>query len=138
MKFEENFRFILPGLNLRPTEINAIAGIEQLKKINKFILSRRKNYFYLKNISEKDNNFIIQEEVGKSSWFGFSLIINNKKIKRNNLINYLKKYGIETRPIVCGNIIKSEMIKYFLIFLIIVIKNYYNSDFINKNGFFYR
>ena len=30
-EFEENFRFILPGLNLRPTEINAIAGIEQLK-----------------------------------------------------------------------------------------------------------
>ena len=32
-EFEENFRFILPGLNLRPTEINAIVGIEQLKKL---------------------------------------------------------------------------------------------------------
>ena len=63
------------------------------------------------------------------------MIINNKKIKRNNLINYLKKYGIETRPIVCGNIMKSEMIKYFN-FSNNSNKNFYNSDFINKNGFF--
>ena len=133
--FEENFRFILPGLNLRPTEINAIAGIEQLKKINKFILNRRKNYFEFKKYFENDKNFIIQKEIGKSSWFGFSLIINNKKIKRVNLINYLKKNGIETRPIVCGNIMKSEMIKYFNISNNSN-KKYINSDFINKNGFF--
>lgn len=133
--FEENFRFILPGLNLRPTEINAIAGIEQLKKINKFILNRRKNYFEFKKYFENDENFIIQKEIGKSSWFGFSLIINNKRIKRVNLINYLKKNDIETRPIVCGNIMKSEMIKYFNISNNSN-KNYINSDFINKNGFF--
>ena len=34
------YNFIL-GYNLRPTEINGVAGIEQLKKFNNFLKIRR-------------------------------------------------------------------------------------------------
>lgn len=134
-KFKENFNFILPGLNLRPTELNAISGLEQLKKINKFIKNRRKNYKVFKKCFENNKHLIIQKEIGISSWFGFSLIIKNKKIKRDNLVKFLSKNRIETRPIVGGNITKNKMIKYFQV------KNsknkiFENAEYIDKNGFF--
>ena len=32
-EFYENYRFILPGYNVRPQEINGAIGIEQIKKV---------------------------------------------------------------------------------------------------------
>ena len=40
--FYSRFNFILPGYNLRPTEINSVIGIEQLKKIDLFNKIRKK------------------------------------------------------------------------------------------------
>ena len=63
----------------------------------------------------KDFDFIdIQEELGSSSWFGFGMILNEKaKFSRDTLIEKLKNKGIETRPIVCGNILENEMTEFF-------------------------
>ena len=41
--FEESFRFVLPGYNVRPLELEAAIGIEQLKKLPGFITERRRN-----------------------------------------------------------------------------------------------
>ena len=134
-EFEENFRFILPGLNLRPSELNALAGREQLKKINKFLKVRRNNHSVFYKHFSNDKNFLIQKNIGSSSWFGFSLIILNPKIKRKKLINFLKRKGIETRPIVSGNIKNCEMIKYFKISNSNIAK-FDNSEIVDRNGFF--
>ena len=46
----ETYQFILPGYNVRPTEINAATGATQLKKLNNLIKERRKNFtLYQKN-----------------------------------------------------------------------------------------
>lgn len=47
-QFYELFNFILPGYNLRPLELSAAIGIEQLKKLPILIKSRRKNAAYFK------------------------------------------------------------------------------------------
>ena len=41
--FEESFRFVLPGYNLRPSEIAGAVGLQQLKKLSGFISARRRN-----------------------------------------------------------------------------------------------
>ena len=41
--FFEAYRFILPAYNVRPQEINAAVGLEQLKKLPRFTEMRRKN-----------------------------------------------------------------------------------------------
>jgi CDP-6-deoxy-D-xylo-4-hexulose-3-dehydrase len=59
------------------------------------------------------DQFITQREIGKSSWFGFSIIIKPEtKIKRL-LLKHLVNAGIECRPIVAGNFTKNPIIKYF-------------------------
>ncbi len=131
--FEETWRFIFPGFNLRPNEINSSLGISQLKKLNKFILIRRKNYKYLKSLFF-NSPFIIQEEIGESSSFGFSFIIKKESgLNRVDVVKVLKKNNIDYRPIIIGNFLKSESIRFYNILnkdQILI-----NCDYVHKNGF---
>ncbi|MAR94905.1 MAG: pyridoxamine 5-phosphate oxidase [Gammaproteobacteria bacterium] len=112
--FYESFRFILPGYNVRPLELSGALGIEQIKKLDDLISKRRSNAEIFQNMM-KDFDFIdIQEESGSSSWFGFGMVLNERaKFSRGSFIEKLKDGGIETRPIVCGNILENEMTEYF-------------------------
>ncbi len=111
--FDESFRFVLPGYNLRPLEMSGAIGLEQIKKLPQLIANRRHNGAAFSAIMTDHSEFIIQSEIGKSSWFGFSLIIRpSSQISREMLINKLNTNGFETRPIVSGNFVKNEVLKY--------------------------
>jgi CDP-6-deoxy-D-xylo-4-hexulose-3-dehydrase len=132
--FEELFRFVLPGYNFRPIEMMGAIGLEQLKKLPSFLEFRRSNAGYFMNIFNNNPYFFIQKETGRSSWFGFSLILKpDVSVTRKDIIDYLAKKNIEIRPIVAGNFTKNEVLKYF---------NYelhgemINAEYIDKNGFF--
>ena len=130
--FDNSFNFLLPGYNLRSTEINAAAGIQQLKKLPFLIKQRRKNASLYQKLF-KNSKFIIQKEIGISSSFWLTFIIKKEnKIKRSYLIKKLKNLGIECRPIVSGNFVKNKVCKYlnFKIY-----KNLKNADYISENGF---
>jgi CDP-6-deoxy-D-xylo-4-hexulose-3-dehydrase len=110
-EWENQFRFVLPGYNLRPLEIEAAAGLVQLKKLPKFLEVRRKNAaYFLEKISSLDD-VQIQEEVGSSSWFGFSFILLGRLAgKRDALLSLLNETGIESRPIVAGNFLRNPVV----------------------------
>ena len=111
--FEESFRFVLPGYNVRPLEMSGAIGIEQLKKLPDFINKRRENAKVFKELFKDDNRFIIQKEIGQSSWFGFSLIINDESISRKKIIELLGNNSVDCRPIVTGNFTRNDVMKYF-------------------------
>ena len=76
----------------------------------------------------------VQKEVGKSSWFGFSLILKeDSKYKRSQLLERLDKAKIEYRPIVSGNFLKNQAIKFFDYEIFEDLKN---AEYLDKNGFF--
>lgn len=131
--FEESWRFLLPGYNVRPIEMMGAIGVEQLKKLPEFIRHRRENAEYFKKLFEKDDRFILQKEIGQSSWFGFSFLIKDASIDRTEIIRKLTEAHIDTRPIVAGNFAKKEVVKYFdhKIF-----GDLQNADFVEKRGFF--
>lgn len=132
--FEESFNFILPGYNVRPLEMSGAIGQEQLKKLDMFIENRRKNAQLFLELMKGDNRFHVQKEIGKSSWFGFSLIIREReKLARSKVIDVLTSCEIETRPIVTGNFTKNKVLKYFDY---IVAGNLKNSKLLDSNGFF--
>lgn len=112
-KWDDLFRFVIPGYNLRPLEMEGAIGSCQLKKLPSFIQTRRENAIYFKNQMSGFESFRTQKEVGKSSWFGFSLILEGKAFgKRRQLIAGLEKAGIESRPIVTGNFTRNPVIKH--------------------------
>jgi CDP-6-deoxy-D-xylo-4-hexulose-3-dehydrase len=132
--FEEAFRFVLPGYNVRPLEISGAIGVEQLKKTPSFIKKRVENAKLFVKLFKNHPNYLIQKDIDKSSWFGFSLIIKpESNLKRKNVINILQKNKIECRPIVTGNFVLNEVMKYFDYEVHEELKN---ANYINNNGFF--
>ena len=131
--FEEAFRFVLPGYNVRPLEMSGAIGSEQLLKLDGFINQRRKNAEHFITLFKDDNRFIIQKELGESSWFGFSFIIKDLKLNREKIIEVLTKANIDSRPIVTGDFTKNEVMRFF---------DYDkhnslpNADQLHYNGFF--
>lgn len=132
--FSESFRFVLPGYNVRPVEMSGAIGIEQLKKLPTFLKHRRENAKLFFQYFNNHPDFIMQKEIGSSSWFGFSLIIRpESKLKRSDIIKVLEKNNIEYRPIVTGDFTQNEVMKYFDYEIFRDLKN---AKILHKNGFF--
>jgi dTDP-4-amino-4,6-dideoxygalactose transaminase len=133
--FEEAFKFVLPGYNVRPLEMSGALGIEQLKKLPNFINTRQKNAKLFQSLFS-DHPFIdIQQETGLSSWFGFSLILKeNAPYDRAELVKLLTENGIECRPIVTGNFLKNtEVLEYFDYEVAGTLEA---ADYLDKHGLF--
>ena len=132
--FEESFRFVLPGYNVRPVEMSGAIGIEQLKKLPSFLVQRRKNAKLFVKLFENHPDFMIQKDIDNSSWFGFSLIIKpTSKLKRSDVIEKLQKNNIDCRPIVTGNFTRNDVMKFFDYE---IHKELKNADYLHENGFF--
>jgi len=132
--FYESFNFILPGYNVRPLEMEGAIGLKQLDKLEEMVSVRRSNGEYFNSLFEDNNDIIIQKEIGKSSFFGFSMIISKQsKINRIKLAEKLKENSVECRPIVAGNFTKNDVIKYFDYEIFGELSN---ADYIHNNGLF--
>jgi CDP-6-deoxy-D-xylo-4-hexulose-3-dehydrase len=131
--FDESFRFVLPGYNVRPLEMSGAIGIEQLKKLPSFINQRRKNAEIFVNLFKDDKRFLIQKEIDESSWFGFSLIIVDESLNRKEIIDFLTINKIDSRPIVTGNFTRNDVMKFFDYK---IHKTLENADNLHFNGFF--
>lgn len=132
--FEESFRFLLPGYNVRPVEMSGVIGIEQLKKLPAFLEQRRKNAELFVSLFNDNPTFYIQKEIGNSSWFGFSLIIKpNANVDRLAIVKKLKENGIDCRPIVTGDFTKNEVLKYFDYEIFGKVKN---ANYLDTKGLF--
>ena len=132
--FYESFNFIMPGFNVRPLEIEAATGIEQLKKLDLFIEQRRKNAEIFKKRIEKETSFLTQKETGKASWFGFAIILPEEmKGRRDAFTDALRTAEIEVRPIVAGNFARQKALQFLDYSISGELKN---ADYIHENGFF--
>ncbi|AHK20215.1 pyridoxamine 5-phosphate oxidase [Yersinia similis] len=133
--FEESFKFVLPGYNVRPLEMSGAIGIEQLKKLPSFIEMRRKNATIFKELFSSHPYIDIQQETGESSWFGFALILKESSpITRAELVKKLIEAGIECRPIVTGNFLKNKEVLKFFDYTIA--GEVTDAEYIDKHGLF--
>lgn len=132
--FTESYRFVLPGYNVRPLELSGAIGIEQLKKLPAIINQRRKNAVQFQMVLGDHPDIMIQQEIGQSSWFGFSMILRKgSELKRGELKHRLEELGFEYRPIVAGNFTRNDVMKY----LKAEIHGYlHNADHIHAHGLF--
>ena len=132
--FVESFRFVLPGYNVRPLELEGAIGVEQIKKLPSIINNRRINGAKIQTALNNHPDILIQKEIGESSWFGFSLTIRpGSNLTRDLLLNKLNDLGFETRPIVTGNFAKNDVVKYFDYE---IFGDLNNANHIDQNGLF--
>jgi CDP-6-deoxy-D-xylo-4-hexulose-3-dehydrase len=114
---DPRFLFVNMGFNVRPTEINAAFGLHQLKKLDGFNrrrveIAQRWLEAFAPFIHSNDLHPMIPTPGTECTWFGFPCTLKDQKT-RNSFRDYLESSGIETRPIVCGNLARQPAFEHF-------------------------
>lgn len=97
---ELHYRHDEIGYNYRMTNVQAAIGLAQLEQLEAFIKTKADNYAKYQE-TLKNQAFTILDfakNIRSNHWF-YSLVIQDKGINRNELIDALQKKGIQTRPI---------------------------------------
>lgn len=99
------FLFLTDGYNFRNTELNAVIGLEQLKRLDGNICTRRANYDHFMNrLSSMRELFHVPAYDECNSSFTLPLVCKTRE-QKNTLVAILDELGVESRPIVAGNLL---------------------------------
>lgn len=116
-EIDPKFLFVNEGYNLRITEPQAAMGLLQLDKLEGFVKARQAcAKFYADALADTQDILAFQQvtDGATHSWFGFPLLISEQAgFSRNEICQYLNAKGIETRPIIAGNLAKQPGTKKF-------------------------
>ncbi|MBM6997237.1 lipopolysaccharide biosynthesis protein RfbH [Paenibacillus sp. DXFW5] len=108
--YDHKYTYSHLGYNLKVTDMQAAIGLEQLKKLSRFIEKRIHNFHRLKNNLKPLEEFLIlpyETPNSEPSWFGFILTIKDgNRLSRNKMITHLEKNKVQTRMLFAGNLIK--------------------------------
>jgi dTDP-4-amino-4,6-dideoxygalactose transaminase len=101
------YSFSEAGLNLHATDIQAAIGLVQLGRLDGFIFARRMNWAKLR-LATRDLPFQVPrvDDGDEPSWYTFPLLTTH----RDKLAEHLGSAGIETRPIVAGNMARQPVV----------------------------
>ena len=112
--YDSKFIFEDIGYNFLPTEISAAFGLVQLKKLNEFASIRKRNFGNLYKYFSETGLFELPKQLPEveTSWLAFPLTIKeDAKFSRLEIVKYLESYGIQTRPVFTGNILRQPAFK---------------------------
>lgn len=108
--YDAKFVFSEIGYNFLAPEITAAFANVQLDKLPKFRRTRVYNFSRLLRFFSKFTNFFVlpkQREDVETQWLAFPLTIKiGAPFSRLDIVTYLEKNNIQTRPIFTGNILK--------------------------------
>jgi CDP-4-dehydro-6-deoxyglucose reductase, E1 len=96
-KLSPKFIFLYPAYNLRNTEMPAVIGLNQLKRLDKNNILRTKNFKVFLNYIDK-KNYKTDFELKGSSNYAFPLILKKANFKNRDLLEkVMKANNIEFR-----------------------------------------
>lgn len=108
--YDHKYIYSHVGYNLKITDMQAACGLEQLKKLPKFIQIRQSNFALLADELAHCRPHLklpTPTHRGTPSWFGFPItIMPSAEVNRVDLITYLDQNKIGTRLLFAGNITK--------------------------------
>ena len=117
---DPRFLFVNVGYNLRPMEIQAAFGLEQLTRLDDMNAHRRANVQRIREAFVRDSawrgQLLFPAATAKldASWFGFPFLINPAiKLDYQRLTRNLLDQGVDTRPVVSGNMALQPALRHF-------------------------
>lgn len=123
IKYDYKFLYACLGYNFKSSEINAAFGLEQMKKLPRFLDIRRRNIErYLENLCDVPGILLPDDSIG-SNWLAFPIQVED----RLALVTYLEDHNVQTRVIFSGNITRHPAYRSYL-------GVFPNADTIMRNG----
>lgn len=96
------------GFNLKATEMQAAIGVAQLKKLDRFIATRRENFTALHDALRPLSDLIVQpawSNRAEPSWFGYPITVVDG-VDRAQVIRHLESSGVSIRLLFAGNVLR--------------------------------
>jgi len=98
------------GYNLKPTDIQAAIGREQLIKLPLFVQRRRDNHArLLRELKNLEEFFVLPRATpgAEPCWFGFMLTVRETApFTKSQIVQFLESRGIQTRMLFGGNLLR--------------------------------
>jgi CDP-6-deoxy-D-xylo-4-hexulose-3-dehydrase len=108
--YDKRFTYINVGYNLKPLDLQAAIGLQQLQRLPGFIQKRKQNFGKLYNELSKFEDYLnLPESLPKADpcWFAFPITVKeNARFKRKDIVNFLEEHHIATRPLFAGNVLR--------------------------------
>ncbi|QDU20887.1 lipopolysaccharide biosynthesis protein RfbH [Urbifossiella limnaea] len=98
------------GYNLKPLDVQAAIGREQLKKVDGFTAARKANHARVRAMLKPYEEFVALPEAtpgSEPSWFGFlATVRDGSPFSRREIVQYLEARQIQTRQLFAGNLLR--------------------------------
>ena len=110
-EIDPRFCFVLPGYNVRSTEISAAIGTVQLRRFPQMLINRRRiARARIEAIKPYSDSLTVPGSniIDRHSWMAFPLLFRDKSHRRTAQ-ERLEAFGIETRPIIAGNLLRHPL-----------------------------
>jgi CDP-6-deoxy-D-xylo-4-hexulose-3-dehydrase len=107
--FDHKYIYSEIGYNLKMTDLQAALGVAQMGKLVGFVKMRRENFSYLYSILQEFGDYLQlpkATEGSKPSWFGFPILIKDRKTDRRTFMEFLNRKGVATRQLFGGNLLR--------------------------------
>lgn len=104
-EFDDRFLFILPGYNVRPTEIGAAIGRVQLRRLPKMLEERRALAKHVRALLPEWLEMIGADAPEEShSWMMLPFRVTDAARSVGRVKACLERHGVECRPVIAGNL----------------------------------
>lgn len=101
---DPRFLFLTDGFNFRNTELGAVLGLTQLPRLDDTIQIRKRNYRLFVSKLKQFDEFYVPSAAETNSSFCLPIVCKTSETMKN-LKREFEANGIETRPIVSGNLL---------------------------------
>jgi len=125
-----SFLFLTDGFNFRNTELHAVLGTAQIEHLDKYNQIRKDNYQKFLKIIEPFHNHLYHIDKEGSSPFCLPFLLRDANLK-GQLQKKLTDSGIESRPIISGNLLRQPFLKGYG-----NSADFKNAEIVHQNGFY--
>jgi CDP-4-dehydro-6-deoxyglucose reductase, E1 len=108
--YDHKYTYSHLGYNLKPLDVQAAIGRQQLKKLDGFVAARRNNHARLvESLRPYEEHLILPQATPHSepSWFGLLLTVRDgAPFRRADLVHHLESRRVQTRQLFGGNLLR--------------------------------
>ncbi|MCP3940427.1 MAG: DegT/DnrJ/EryC1/StrS family aminotransferase [Desulfobacteraceae bacterium] len=134
---DPRYMFLNWGFNVRPTELQAGFGLEQLRRLPAFNEQRLQNVAHFQKYLDRHSAIMRLMEVlpeAECSWFALPIILTQEcPFTKDAFLTYLEEQGVETRPIVAGNLTRQPVCQ---LYPELQEPNLPGADLVHERGFY--
>lgn len=113
--YDHKYTYSHLGYNLKPLDLQAAIGCQQLRKLDGFVAARRANHARLHRALMPYEEYLHLPQAtpaSEPSWFGFLLIVRDgAPFTRLEIVRYLEERYIQTRQLFAGNLLRQPALE---------------------------